>query len=310
MPFRFNCSSFGLTYSQSKLTTDIIYDWINANFSNYGILHLAVSHELHQDGNSHFHVACKLGRPFCSRDQRQWDINGEHPNLLRPRNYVQWVQYVVKLGNFKEQGTRPLSAGGSNRSPTYEEIVHKATNSSKLEFLCWASGNKVTYAREIWKECEKKPQSRKTILAGQPIPGVIDPKFQKCMLEVNWVQEKCLVLVGDSGIGKTTWAKQMIPKPALFVTHIDDLREFDPEIHKAILFDDVCFNHYPVQSQIHLVDYWDIRSIHIRYGTATIPAGIPKIFTCNEDPINLSHTAIQRRVQVVRCDVQTLRRFH
>jgi len=117
---------------------------------------------------------------------------------------------------------------------------------------------------------------------------------------MTWHKEKALILIGDSGIGKTTAAKQIIPKPTLFVSHIDDLKHFKSEIHKSILFDDVCFNHYPVQSQIHLVDFDNPRSIHVRYGVAKIPAGIAKIFTCNEDPLNLLHPAISRRVQVIR----------
>lgn len=310
MPFRLNSKTLGFTYSQvdnEQFTSLSLLNWLWAEHANYGPLYCCVSREHHKDGGTHYHVALVLARPINSRNDRQWDFLCFHPNILRPRNIVQWINYVIKDGEYEEQGTRPLPVGRVNGTPSEQEIMDKASNSTRVQFLCWAGVNKVTYAREIWTECQKKPLSRKTILSGQPIPGVIDPKFQRCMMEVNWIQEKCLILIGESGIGKTTYAKQIIPKPALFVTHIDDLKEFDPEFHKAILFDDVCFNHYPVQSQIHLVDFYDVRSVHIRYGTATIPAGTPKVFTCNEEPINIRHPAIQRRVQVVRCDVQSLR---
>lgn len=105
---------------------------------------------------------------------------------------------------------------------------------------------------------------------------------------------KSLIIRGKSGCGKTTWAKYHAPKPALFVTHMDDLRKLTTE-HKSIIFDDMDFKHFPRTAQIHLVDRFDARSIHVRYGTATIPAGIVKIFTCNEYPFT-EDEAIKRRV--------------
>lgn len=104
---------------------------------------------------------------------------------------------------------------------------------------------------------------------------------------------KSIIVKGTSGCGKTSWAKHVAPKPALFVTHMDDLRKLTPE-HKSIIFDDMDFKHFPRSAQIHITDRFDTRSIHIRYGTATIPAGIIKIFTCNEYPF-IEDDAIKRR---------------
>lgn len=66
--------------------------------------------------------------------------------------------------------------------------------------------------------------------------------------------------------------------------------------HKSIIFDDVDFNHYPRTAQIHLCDFDNARDIHVRYGTAHIPAGIAKVFTCNEWPLS-SDPAVMRRVK-------------
>jgi len=188
-----------------------------------------------------------------------------------------------------------------------ELIINNATNFTKGNFLVWMSQNKLQYASQIWDNFHK--DNMITIQDGDVIAGIVNPKFRDLITEVNWVEEKCLILIGDTGVGKTTYAKQIIPKPALFITHVDDLKKFEPGYHKSILFDDVCFNHYPIQSQIHLVDYENPRSIHVRYGIARIPAGVAKIFTCNEDPINIRHPAIRRRVQVIRCDILALRHF-
>lgn len=54
--------------------------------------------------------------------------------------------------------------------------------------------------------------------------------------------------------------------------------------------------HWPRTSQIHLLDFDNPRAIHLRHVVATIPAGIPKIFTSNNDIVDLSDPAIRRRI--------------
>jgi hypothetical protein len=81
---------------------------------------------------------------------------------------------------------------------------------------------------------------------------------------------------------------------------MDDLGNFDIANHTGIVFDDMCFKHLPRTAQIHLVDQDDDRSIHIRYTTAFIPAGTPKVFTSNTPDIFEVHDeAIDRRIHIV-----------
>lgn len=110
------------------------------------------------------------------------------------------------------------------------------------------------------------------------------------------------IIWGASGIGKTQFALAHFNKP-LLVSHIDDLKAFNPDIHDGIVFDDMNFTHIPRTAQIHLLDIDQPRSIHIRYSTCTIPANTKKIFTTNEEGafiFNLEDEAIKRRVTVTR----------
>ena len=109
------------------------------------------------------------------------------------------------------------------------------------------------------------------------------------------------VLVGPSGIGKTTWCINNCQKPALLVTHMDELRKFDKDYHKSIIFDDMEFNHLPETAQIHLVDSDLPRAIHARYGNARIPAKTYKFFTCNKRPLS-DIEAINRRIRYIYID--------
>ena len=110
---------------------------------------------------------------------------------------------------------------------------------------------------------------------------------------------RSLVLYGESGVGKTNWAKWHMPLPSLFVSHLDCLKDYDPGFHKSIIFDDVSFLHMPREAQIHIVDTFDPRSIHCRYRVANVPAKTPKCFTANRR-ILLDDPAINRRTHVVR----------
>lgn len=104
---------------------------------------------------------------------------------------------------------------------------------------------------------------------------------------------KSIVLEGPTGYGKTQFALAHFDHP-LLVSHMDDLARYNQD-HDGIVFDDMDFKHLPRSTQIYLVDVDQPRSIHIRYKTAYIPAGVKKVFTCNEYPFE-SDPAIDRRV--------------
>lgn len=181
------------------------------------------------------------------------------------------------------------------RKPNFNipELIRSCTELPTLQFLQHCVDNKIPYG--YYSEVIRlTSQDANTIRETDPTWTT------RCKRELQYfkVPENTLqsmVMVGPSGCGKTSWAKANAPKPALFVTHLDDLRKLTPE-HKSIIFDDMDFKHLPRTSQIHLVDMYDTRSIHVRYGTATIPAGIHKIFTANDFPFIIDE-AIQRRIK-------------
>lgn len=186
-----------------------------------------------------------------------------------------------------EHGKRPVLCG--------QGVLEAARTLPRAEFMDYCITARIPkgyYDEALRLVCD----SSSTILEVSPsLVERIQQPLRSFLLPEEGI--KSIVVVGKSGSGKTSWAKWVSPKPALFVTHIDDLRKLRPE-HKSIIFDDMDFRHTPRTAQIHLVDRTDTRSIHIRYGTATVPAGIIKIFTCNEYPF-IEDEAIQRRVMTL-----------
>jgi hypothetical protein len=111
---------------------------------------------------------------------------------------------------------------------------------------------------------------------------------------------KSLIIWGEAGIGKTCWARALMPT-AIFVSHMDDLLSYDTSVHDGIIFDDMDFKHLPRTAQIHLVDTDEPRSIHCRYSVAHIPAGTKKVFLTNErhgEILLTQDSAIKRRISI------------
>lgn len=122
-------------------------------------------------------------------------------------------------------------------------------------------------------------------------------------LVIDWT--KSVILWGEAGIGKSHFAKTLLVKNWLFVSHMDDLREFKPEFHSGIIFDDMSFDHMPRSAQIHITDQDDDRSLHVRYATAKIPAHTKKIFTTNVHRGGIficNDGAIERRTQIIHLE--------
>jgi len=218
------------------------------------------------------------------------------------------ITLTIKDGDFIEQGDEPKPNEKQKKNEvTEEELIECAKTMNEGEFLSFCSVHRLLYAKAIWENYHT--DTIMTLTQDMTFEGNIDPRFEKLVENTEIHDNLTLLIVGEAGIGKTTWAKRTIPKPCLFVTHIDDLRKFKVGFHVSILFDDVSVTHFPETAQIHLVDWENPRSVHVRYGTARIPAGIRKIFTCNSFPVSFHHPAISRRSQVILCHKDDLGRL-
>jgi len=287
----FSDMGLGINYIGDKF-----YEWIcdRANQRGISVEYMVMGREQHQLGQWHFHIGIQFDKSWRTKDSRTFDVEGIHPSIEPAKNFTRWITYCKKDGVFVEFGTCKSTQKALRITP--EELLILAKTMNKQEFLSYCSVHKYSYAKEIWDNEHKTDHC--TLNTESPVEGIINTSLNK--LNEIWDTTKTLLLVGDSGIGKTTWCKINMPKPCLMVTHLDDLKRFEPDVHRSILFDDVSIKHLPDTSQIHLVDHDNPRSIHIRYGVARIPARIIKAFTCNTIPVNLDMDAIARRCQFIK----------
>lgn len=301
--FRFAAKNVLLTWSQvsAKLThEDIVFTLLE----RLGSFEYAVGLELHEDGGVHFHALLSFKDKLDTRDVTIFDIPDPerqlpdfHPNISPvkrgKKHFDAAHEYVEKEGNFICTFPHRL---------TWGEILEKA--SCGVEYLQLVKDN---YPRDYCLNLQRLEYvAHKTF--GADLNTIVDTwlphssyTVPDMLRSVALPSETSLVLVGAPGIGKTTWAKLVIPKPALFVRHLDSLKNLR-EDHRGIIFDDLEFAHLPPSTQKFLVDLENIAEIHVRYGVARIPAKLPRIFTANDFPFvsnGIHADAIKRRITLV-----------
>lgn len=117
----------------------------------------------------------------------------------------------------------------------------------------------------------------------------VDPEIMKTL---------CVIVKGESGIGKSAWARNHFKKP-LIVKHMDDFKKFRD--HDGIVVDDLNFNHCPIETHIHLTSVTEERPIHCRHVNGEI-GPVPLFITCNPQrfpPVALDDGAVARRCHVI-----------
>jgi len=285
--FRIDAKNFFLTYSNveqqnwTEFTKEALSDFLR---SITGVVYVIVSKELHEDGATHFHALVKFNRKKNLRNSAFFNFGGVQANIQSCRNVPASIQYVKKDNDYIEFG------GNQDNN----DLAQICAGMDRLTWLQYCIRERIPYGYcdEIWQLVHRVRTS--TIEEGEEIVGTMCPRLE----EFRYDGPLSLVLVGSAGCGKTTWAKRFLPKPILFVTHIDRLKDYDPTYHRSIIFDDMDFNHFPRTAQIELVDRENPRDIHRRYGITNIPAGVPKCFTGNFRPF-MEDEAINRRIRLI-----------
>jgi len=196
------------------------------------------------------------------------------------QSHTEWIEFKElgpnygKNAEFLEWGPPPKAPINAHKKKPADTTYNEALNAP--------------YIRE-GLEIVKKRKARDYCLHGDSIERnlkkakTVSYSSKFLMGDFNRPQmdlAKSLLFTGRSGTGKTQWALAHFKNP-LFCSHIDKLKTLTPD-HDGIVFDDMSFDHWPPESVIHLLDIEVEREIHIRYGTVTIPAYVPKIFTTNK----------------------------
>jgi len=195
--------------------------------------------------------------------------------------------YCSKDGEFEEHGQRVdirAKRKANNPNLEFDSVMEDIRNGASLIHLA------STYPKLFIKHHAGIVRAHSLFLKK---PFLIKYAPYRWHITHDW--NTSLHLWGAAGIGKTCYAQYLLPN-AMFVSHLDQLKSYDPTNYDGIIFDDMSFAHLPREAQIHIVDTEQDRAIHCRHTCAWIPAGTKKIFLSNLSSIFIDDPAIKRRI--------------
>lgn len=264
--------------------TDVDISLLVQQFEAGTFTYLVFGEETGESGTRHLQGYLEF--PQRRRFNQVRDLLPRYHLEARRGSAVEASDYCKKDGSYVELGT--ISRPNQGRRTDLAAVAESIRDGATIREIAIAHPESfIKYHRGI------------TVLRNLLIPRHESTEHTELRynLDIDWT--KTQIFIGPTGCGKTTYALQLLPK-ALFCTHMDDLGRYDEQIYDGIIFDEACFLHLPRESQIHICDQDQDRSLHVRYMCARIPKRTKKIFTSNKPlcEILLVDPAIVRRIQV------------
>lgn len=258
----------------------VSWDMETVRYITAGLEECPESHRLHWQGYIEFNRPVDLGAV-----KKHLGANWAH---LEPRRGTQEqaIAYCKKkdTGVLDDDGDKILFEDGQpgqngvrgrgSKNQNYREVLEAPTFEDALKML--SEKEPADYVR--FHDSVKRGLMAHFLKLEVNIRPM--SSFKRSPIDKDIFSKQAVVITGKSGAGKTAWSLAHWTKPFL-VSHIDQLKEFNPLVYDAIVFDDMSFNHWPVSSCIHLVDVEMPRFINCRHTMGYLPKGMPRMFTSN-----------------------------
>jgi len=325
-PYRINAQRFLFTYAQADFQPDQLLTLIDRVKP---IRKALACREYHLDGSPHAHAAVEFTKRINHNDGgRLFELEGNYPSIEAAKNWAACVNYCKKGENTEISifgavtADEVIRASGRACPPSVDVsnvfgLVEGCESLTEWIQLCIDRRISMPFCKWIWeiKNGDRPPEYEENF----PLPAeVTNPYLRSTAWGDGYgTDNRSLVICGPSGIGKTCWAMANIPcggasgpRKWLLCTHIDDLRHFDPKVHRSILFDEIRWDGVltpggrrvgkrPLQDQIKITTWDTPVSIHCRYGVARIPAHTVKIFTCANSICFTNEPQVRRRCRIM-----------
>lgn len=301
LTFRVVSKSFFVTWARSgEFDLERMYKHYN-NLRE--VEYFGISAEHHEDGGLHHHALMIYAKRFNLTNSRYFDwVNNDgevvHPSIEAARSVDKVFEYVTKEGfKFSEWGERPISVKKKIGSSNLYEFARKMEYE---EFMTACRAEKIPYGY-VQDAQSRRKYDLCVVKEGDPVDGVLSPPLDSFSYDFESSDRKSLVIVGPTGIGKTTWAKLHLPRPILIVRCLETLKAFDPGYHNSILFDDMTFTGWARDVQVYLVDRYDPSGINVKHGSVVLDTAAVRMFSNNHYPFS-NLPEIKRRTMRVNVD--------
>lgn len=229
------------------------------------------SHETEDYNHTHFYIRTK--ELMRTESKSFFDIDGIHPHLRKVLD-DKHERYLWYTYHEKERGRDKYNRGTDGippKQPGAADLLRESIIGKDIFDIVTEKKISIRSVNDI--------KTLQTSVRKRPAPEItytLNDFITKLPIDFETV-----FITGPAGIGKTQFAKAHF-KNALIVSHMDTLKQFNPDEHDGIIFDDMTFAHYPREAVIHLLDWEEDRDIHCRFQNAFIPKETRKIFCSNK----------------------------
>jgi len=317
---KFNAKAMLLTWSQApSLSKQLILDHLlSLNNHSVQLLGAVIGQESHEDGGIHFHAAAQWTGPGRKWNPNQMNVQNIHPNIRTHRKGKStYAESLSRMWMYpQKEDTNPLKWG--TQPPPPDAPLTKKRKRAEIfataRDLALTEGTTVAVTHIMTELPETGVKSLSQIQSNLHLWRMLHqtqqpPSYQLSQFKANLVASipeplKVLLISGPAGIGKTQFARAILPE-AILVRHIDRLKGQD--LTKGIIFDDFGVSHMFADAIKHLLDWDEDSDIHVRYGTVHIPRHTQKIFCYNKCfdswlPTTMAdedYAAIRRRIDLL-----------
>lgn len=309
--FRVCARKLFLTYSQlnNDLSAKGLLKLLRKNPLLWGSQYV-IGKELHQEEGAHFHVILVSKTKLDIRNPEILDIDHEgkifHGNYQPVKNLQQAVKYVCKDREYITD--LPELIDGrllSEKEFLASQVEKKGVATALLDYTKdhpekAFSSRSVSALKKNFKDIQEMENSLRGNVLKSPFKLQnfdLKDELKEWVENPNQHKKKALILIGESGIGKTEFGKVFcIEKQlkTLVVNHKEDFQKIDLS-HDAIIVDDANVGDFEKTQLLALLDNTTDRSVRVLYQTVTKKEGVVMIMLMNHAQLKDIYQTVKQK---------------
>lgn len=212
--FRINAKNYFLTYPQCPIPKETLLTFLKEQRPTQ---YVCVASEQHADGSPHLHALVQYVAKYNCRNPRAFDYQSEghtyHCNVQPAKDIDAVQRYIEKDGNVAKDGE--LLHSGKRKAPSYFDLLQKsATKADFMQSLLehhsrdvFINLDRIEYAANKYFKASNEYVPMYTEFPN--IPQELHDWYGGNFERPRPDRPKSLVLVGDSRLGKTQWARSL-----------------------------------------------------------------------------------------------------
>lgn len=291
--FRISAKRLYLTYSQVNptITPQYILEYFT-NQTQYYELDYVIGKELHQDGSTHYHVVLIRKTKFDINRSDALDIqyqgqvyHGNYTPVRHLREVVAYAckdnHYITNLSNLRDG--KLLTA----KEFIIQQVQEKGVEQALIDHYSNSpdkaiAGMSISALKKHFHDVAKLEENLRLDKIDTPF-GLEHFRVQAPLKQ--WIEnpKKTLVLVGDSGLGKTQFCKAFVKEKGLktlIVNHKEDFRRLN-STYDAIIIDDANIHEFEETQLLSLIDNETDKTLRVLYNSVVKKAGIIQMIAMN-----------------------------